>query len=72
MSAGYSLPAIDEMDQEHKDLFRSVAAKLSLHDTLDVCNTNVSFDDGWSIVKGRFKFMCNFVRGTTSILPGKA
>ena len=70
LESGWSLRAIDDMDQEHQYLVCSAAAKPALHDALDACNDDVSFDDGWSIVKVRFESLCHFVGGITSVFPG--
>ena len=70
--SGWSLPAIDEMDQGHQDLVQAVTTEPDLHDVIAACNEDVSFDDCWSIVKGRFEFLCCFVGRIASVFPGTA
>ena len=41
MSAGWSLPAINEMEQDHQDLVRSASTNLDLHDALAACNDGI-------------------------------
>ena len=55
--------------QEHQGIFQSTAANPDLHDELAAHNIDVSFYDGWSIVKGRFEYLCNFVGGIVSVFP---
>ena len=39
---------------------------------LDAYNNDVSFDEGWYILKGHFDSLCHFVGGIASIFPGTA
>ena len=60
------------MKQEHQYLARSIASKPDLHAALSSCNDNVSFDAGWSILKGRFESLKRFVGMIASVFPGMA
>ena len=60
------------MKQEHQYLVRSIAAKPALHAALSSCNDGLSFDAGWSVVKGRFESLKRFIGGIVSFFPGTA
>ena len=70
LSSGWSLPNIDEIYQEHHDIVWFASYDTALHDDLASCNDNMSFDDGWFIVKVRFESLWCSVVGITYILPG--
>ena len=72
LAAGWSLPAIDYMEQDHQYLVRSTDADLDLHYALAACNDVMSFDDSWSIVKGWFESLCPFIGGIASVFPDTA
>ena len=66
---GWSATCLDVIEQENQDLVQSVSAKPALHAALSLCNNEVLFDAGWSVVKGRFDYLKRFVGGITSIFP---
>ena len=72
VATGWIATCIDLMEQEHQYLVQYIAAEMALHADLSSRNNNISFDAGWSDVKGRFESLKRFVGGIESILPGTA
>lgn len=72
VASGWTAITLDAMEQEHKDLIRTIAAEPVLRAAIDACNDDTSFDACWSIVKGRFEFLQRFAGGIASVFPGTA
>lgn len=70
LASGWTPIRVDAMEQEHKDLVRAIATETTLRDAVYECNDGVSFDDGWSIVKGRFEALQCFAGGIATVFPG--
>lgn len=67
--SGRTPARIDSMEQEHKNLVRAIANEPALHPAREACKDDVSFHDGWSIVKGRFESLQCFAGGIASVFP---
>ena len=72
VATGWSATCLDVMEQEHQDLVRYFAGKPSLYAALSSFNNNVSFDAGWSVVKGLFESMKLCFGGIPYVFLGTA
>jgi len=44
--------------------------RIPLQSALNSCDEKTTFDEAWSIVKGRFKYLLRFCGGVASVFPG--
>lgn len=60
------------MKHEHIDPVRAISAEPALQAAIDACKDSISFDAGWSVVKGRFESPARFVGEIAYTFPGTA
>ena len=60
------------MEQENQYIVWPISSKTALHAVLSSCNDDISFDAGWSIVKGSFESLKSFVWQIVSVFLGTA
>lgn len=68
--AGWTLTRLDTMEQEHKDLVRAIVTDPAPCAAIDACKDDVSLDDCWNVVKGRFEYLQCFAGGIAYVFPG--
>ena len=61
---------IDIIEQEHQELVAAYHNEAPLQSALNACDEKTTFDEAWSIVKGRFKYLLRFCGGVASVFPG--
>lgn len=61
---------INTMEQEHKDLDRAIVNEPALRSSVEACKDLVSFDGGWSVLKGLFESLKFCAGGSASVFPG--
>lgn len=71
--AGWSATRIDLIERDHRDLQRAYRSERWLREALDKCSdTSTSFDEGWSLCKGKFGELRQFAGGLASMFPNTA
>ena len=60
---------IDIIEQEHQELVAAYDNEAPLQSALNACDDNTTFEEAWSIVKGRFKCLLRFCGGIASVFP---
>ena len=61
---------IDIIEQEHQELVAAYHDEAPLQSALNACDEKTTFDDAWSIIRGRFKYLLRFCGGVASVFPG--
>ena len=61
MAARWTNIEIDAVEQEHQALVAAFSDEPALKSALLACNSQMTFDEGWVIVKDRFKNLQMFV-----------
>ena len=61
---------IDIIEQEHQELVAAYHNEAPLQSALNMCDEKTTFDEAWSIVKGRFKYLLRLCGGVASFFPG--
>jgi len=68
--ARWTATEIDIIEQEHQELVAAYHNEAPLQSALNACDDNTTFEEGWSIVKSRFKYVLRFYGGVASVFPG--
>ena len=61
---------IDIIEQEHHELVAAYHKEAPLQSALNACDKKTTFDEAWSIVIGRFKYLIRLCGGVASVFPG--
>lgn len=70
MAARWTNIEIDAVEQEHQALVAAFNTEPALKSALLASNSQTTFDEGWAIVKDRFKSLQKFCGGLASVFPG--